>query len=148
MKHHWMRAWTFALALGIAMMPLPTLAASPTGLWLTGAGDAKIRISKCGRGICGSVVWLKEPMDSKTGKRQVDDNNANPRLRNRPIIGLRILNMPKQSGPDSWSGTIYNADDGKTYQGGVTSQESATLTVRGCVSVFCGSETWTRAGAQ
>lgn len=44
-----------------------------TGTWLTQAGDAKVRVSKCGAGICGVVVWLKEPIDSATGKPQVDD---------------------------------------------------------------------------
>lgn len=38
-----------------------------TGTWLTQAGDAKVRVSKCGAGICGVVVWLKEPIDSATG---------------------------------------------------------------------------------
>ena len=31
-----------------------------TGIWLTQAGDAKVRVSKCGGGICGVVVWLRD----------------------------------------------------------------------------------------
>ena len=31
-----------------------------SGIWLTQAGDAKVRVSKCGGGICGVVVWLKD----------------------------------------------------------------------------------------
>jgi uncharacterized protein (DUF2147 family) len=48
-------------------------AGSPDGIWLTQAGDAKVRVSKCGAGICGVVVWLREPIDPMTGKPQVDD---------------------------------------------------------------------------
>ena len=145
MKNHRRRTRTFVAALVGLMMPLPTMAGSPIGVWLTRAGDARIHVSRCGAGICGSVVWLKEPIDPNTGKPQVDDNNIDPKLRKRPIIGLRILSMPKPTGPESWSGTIYNADDGKTYQGTVALQESTALEVRGCLSIFCGSETWTKA---
>lgn len=33
--------------------------ADPTGIWLTQAGDAKVRVSKCDGGICGVIVWLR-----------------------------------------------------------------------------------------
>ena len=86
-----------------------------TGIWLTQAGDAKVRVSKCGGGICGVVVWLKEPIDPATGKPQVDDKNPNPALARRPIIGLPLFSGMRPAGPNKWSGQIYNADDGKTY---------------------------------
>jgi uncharacterized protein (DUF2147 family) len=40
---------------------------NPTGIWLTQAGDAKVRVSKCSGGICGVVVWLKDPINPATG---------------------------------------------------------------------------------
>ena len=43
-------------------------ALEPSGVWLTQAGDAKVRVSKCGGGICGVIVWLCEPIDSATGR--------------------------------------------------------------------------------
>ena len=67
--------------------PAKAQAAGPDGIWLTQAGDAKVRVSKCGAGICGVVVWLRDPIDSATGKAQVDDKNPNPALTRRPIIG-------------------------------------------------------------
>ena len=39
-----------------------------TGVWLTQAGDARVRVSKCGGGICGVIVWLRVPIDPATGK--------------------------------------------------------------------------------
>jgi uncharacterized protein (DUF2147 family) len=48
------------------------------------------------------------------------------------------------AGRDRWSGRIYNADDGKTYDGSVTLQGSTSLKIEGCVAMFCGSEIWTR----
>jgi len=62
-----------------------------SGIWLTQAGDAKVRVSKCGGGICGVVVWLKDPINPATGKPQVDDKNPNPSLARRPMIGLPLF---------------------------------------------------------
>ena len=81
----------------------------PTGIWLTETGDAKIRVSQCGSAICGTVVWLKAPIDPATGKPQVDDKNINPALSHRPIIGINIFAAMKPVGDRKWSGRIYNA---------------------------------------
>jgi uncharacterized protein (DUF2147 family) len=93
--------------------------ADPTGVWLTQAGGAKIKISKCGAGLCGTIIWLKTPIDASSGKPQVDDRNANRALANRPIIGINIFSGMKPTAGNTWSGTIYNADDGKPYSSDV-----------------------------
>src|ERR1700726_3579796 len=113
-----------------------------SGIWLTQAGDAKVRVSKCGGGICGVVVWLKDPIDSATGKPQVDDKNPNPALARRPIIGLALFSGMRPAGPNKWSGQIYNADDGKTYASKISVAGPSTLKVEGCVGALCGSEDW------
>ena len=82
------------LAAAFLIISLPAFAADPIGLWLTQEKDAKVRIAKCGKDtICGTVTWLKEPIDPKTGKPQVDDKNRDPALQDRKIIGLRIFSM-------------------------------------------------------
>lgn len=117
-----------------------------TGVWLTQAGDARVRVSKCGGGICGAVVWLKEPIDPATGKPQLDDKNQNPALKRRPIIGLSLFSGMRPSGPNKWSGQIYNADDGSTYTSHVSVTGPDALKVEGCVGPLCGGETWSRVG--
>jgi uncharacterized protein (DUF2147 family) len=121
-------------------------AGEPTGVWQTQAGDARVKISKCGRGICGTVVSLREPVDPATGKPQVDDKNPNPALKKRPMIGLSLFNGMQPSGPNKWSGQIYNADDGGTYASSVSVAGPDALRVEGCVGALCGGETWTRVG--
>ena len=116
------------------------------GIWLTQAGDAKVRVSKCGGGICGEVVWLKDPINPTTGKPQVDDKNPNPALARRPMIGLPLFRNMRPSGPNRWSGQIYNADDGNSYASNISVSGPDTLKVEGRVGAFCGGETWTRAG--
>ena len=123
----------------------PAYAADPTGTWLTQKSDARIRVSHCGKGVCGTVVWLKEPIDQKTGKPQVDDKNPDPAKRDRKIIGSRIFSM-QPGGENKWAGSIYNADDGRTYTASITAPGPTTLEVQGCAGPFCGSETWTRVG--
>jgi uncharacterized protein (DUF2147 family) len=117
---------------------------SPDGIWLTQAGDAKVHVSKCGSGICGVVVWLKEPIDPLIGKPQVDDKNPNPALAKRPIIGISLFLGMRPAAPNQWSGQIYNADDGKTYASKISVTGPATLKVEGCVGALCGGEDWSR----
>src|SRR5436305_5995228 len=140
----------FFITLVAALLAAPSAraqdAGEPAGIWLTQAGDARVRVSKCGGGICGVIVWLREPIDSATGKPAVDDKNPHPALKTRPMIGLPLFSGMRPSAPNKWSGQIYNADDGGTYASSVSMAGSDSLHVEGCVGALCGGETWTRAG--
>ncbi|WP_213288925.1 DUF2147 domain-containing protein [Bradyrhizobium sp. sGM-13] len=139
----------FIIAISAALLAAPSAfaqGAEPTGVWLTQAGDARVKISKCGGGICGVIVGLKEPIDQATGKPQVDDKNPNPALKQRPMIGLPLFSGMSPSGPNKWSGQIYNADDGGTYASSVSVTGADTLKIEGCVGALCGGENWTRVG--
>src|ERR1700675_3122286 len=138
----------FLIAISMALFgALPARAQAGgdvSGIWLTQAGDAKVRVSKCGGGICGVIVWLKDPIDPATGKPQVDDKNHNPSLARRPMIGLPLFTGMPPAAPNKWSGQIYNADDGNTYASNISLSGADTLRVEGCVGALCGGETWTR----
>ena len=140
----------FIIAITAALLAAPAVhaqgATEPTGVWLTQAGDARVRVSKCGGGICGVIVGLRDPIDQATGKPPVDDKNPNPTLKNRPMIGLSLFSGMHPSGPNKWSGQIYNADDGSTYASNVTVTGPDTLRVEGCLGALCGGENWTRVG--
>lgn len=118
----------------------------PTGVWQTQAGDARVRVSRCGGAICGTIVWLRDKIDASTGKPAVDDKNPDPARRNRPMIGVQIFINMKAAGPNKWSGQIYNSDDGKIYTSNISVSSPDILKVEGCVGAFCGGESWTRAG--
>ena len=140
----------FIIAISAALLAAPSAraqgAGEPVGVWQTQAGDARVKVSKCGGGICGVIVGLKEPIDQATGKPQVDDKNPNPALKKRPMIGLSLFSGMHPSGPNKWSGTIYNADDGNSYASNISVTGADSLRVEGCVGALCGGETWTRAG--
>ena len=138
------------IAIATAFLAAPSAraqgAGEPTGVWLTQAGDARVKVSKCGGGICGVIVGLRDPIDPGTGKPQLDDKNPNPNLRKRPMIGLPLFSAMQPVAPNKWSGQIYNADDGGTYASSISVAGPDTLKVEGCVGALCGGETWTRAG--
>jgi uncharacterized protein (DUF2147 family) len=138
---------SFILAILAALLVAPATKAEagggPNGIWLTQAGDAKVRVSKCGGGICGVVIWLRDPIDPATGKPQIDDKNPNPSLARRPMIGLPLFMGMRAAGPNKWSGQIYNADDGRSYASNISVSGPDTLRVEGCVGALCGGESWT-----
>ncbi len=133
------------LAIGAATGP--TLAqnsavmqgADPTGLWRVADGKALIRVVDCGSALWGVVAWERKP-----GR---DIHNPNPALRRRPTLGMPILrHMRPGQDPGHWDGTIYNAEDGQTYDASISLSNADTLHVEGCaLGILCGSENWTRA---
>ena len=147
---------TAAVMLALVAAAAPANAEEFIGTWLTANSDARIRVAKCGKALCGTVVWLRNAVDPKTGQPPVDDKNPkdkhpiwvidrtpNAGLRGRKILGLRIFAM-EQDNTDSWTGGIYNSDDGQTYRGRLVPRGEDELEVQGCAGSLCGSEVWTK----
>lgn len=84
------------------------------GYWLTAEDDSQIQIYKASNGkYYGKVAWIRDVKD----RDKKDDNNPDPKLRERKIMGLQLLNgfiyNPKKK---EWSkGTIYDPNNGKSY---------------------------------
>jgi uncharacterized protein (DUF2147 family) len=117
--------------------------ASPIGLWLAKDG-AKIRISPCGRNLCGFIVQSNPQIDPASGRPPTDKNNADPAKRNRPLVGVEILTSMHQDGPTKWSGQLYNDDDGKIYSGNLIELGPSSIRIEGCSLGICGGENLTR----
>ena len=105
------------------------------GIWKLNSGKVTVRITPCGSGLCGAIVGLAKPLDKK-GRPKVDKENPNESLRNRPLIGLTILANMKPAGENKWQGTIYNADDGRTYSS-YMNLSGRSMKVKGCVGPLC-----------
>jgi len=92
------------------------------GQWYTENNESKVVITKENGKYVGAIIWLKEPLygkdEAETGKPKRDKNNPTKRLRNRPIVGLRILKgFTFNARDNSWeNGTIYDPESGKTYK--------------------------------
>ena len=114
------------------------------GTWLSGDGDGWIEVRMAGDGLSGEI--LGSPNDSDD-RPDADENNPDPALRDRPLIGLNLFSGFEYAGDGRWKGgTIYDPNSGKTYRCVVTLVDANTLEVRGYVGVplLGRTETWTR----
>ena len=117
------------LALGAMVLSGAARAADPMdprGLWLRQEGGVQFSFYDCGEGLlCAKVVAADNPED-------------------RAGIGTVILRGAKKVAANEWRGTLYNADDGKSYDSHIGLTGPDELRVEGCVGPLCGGETWIR----
>ena len=142
-----MRVHIPLLATGLLILSSASLpAASVTGNWFTHKAKSIVKITRCGAGVCGRIVWLRKALNSE-GHPVRDERNRNERYRGRKVLGLRTFSGLKRAGPRLWSGLLYNPDDGRTYQGSITLLDASSIRVEGCRlgGGACGGRRWTRA---
>jgi len=136
MRRTWLAAAASLMALGT--LAYAQAAEDAVGVWLNPANQSHTEFYKCGDGVCGKIV---KAVDGQT----TDDKNPDAAKRSRPIVGLVIMQGAKKAGPNSWSGTLYNRADGKSYSGTLTVKSKNSVELSGCVAaVFCSTTTFTR----
>ena len=154
MRHH---AFSAAMGLLTAAVLAPcsqSQAASvdPTGYWMKpdAERESKIQVFKCGKSkslLCAKIAWLKEPNDSK-GRPLHDVRNEDASARDRPIVGLMIFAGLAPSAPGTWTGQIYNPEDGHIYSATLTVVSRKQILLRGCKAwLLCGEKQWLRTAA-
>ncbi len=123
-----------------AVAALSLLAASPAtaqpptggvaGVWIDHTGQGAVEITPCGSHMCGSVVWLKDPLKkSKSG---------------RPICGTQILGDLRKRPGDAWEeGWIYNPEDEERFSAEIKLKNESTLLVTGYLGIKLLGETFT-----
>ncbi|HEV7135107.1 MAG TPA: DUF2147 domain-containing protein [Steroidobacteraceae bacterium] len=131
------------LAAALMMAAVTAHAQTPSvlGYWRTPAG-AVVRIAPCGQWLCVEIAEL-----SRGNHRFTDMRNPDPRLRGRPLCGLRIGAGFLETDPQHASrGRLYDPKSGHTYSGQMAA-EGNVLRLRGYlgVPIFGRTETWSRA---
>jgi len=123
------------------------------GKWFTEGHKSIVEITKHDNGkYYGKIAWMKEPVygpgDPEAGKAKHDRENPDKSLRDRPAMGLPLLNdFSYNTDKKEWTGgTIYDPERGKTYKC-IMRLEGKTLKVRGYIGTpILGRTTeWTRA---
>ncbi|KAB7727266.1 DUF2147 domain-containing protein [Rudanella paleaurantiibacter] len=110
------------------------------GEWLSDQKDRRIQIYRQGGSYFGRITW-------GTGTVSNDEKNPNPTLRNRPLLGLVLLQNLRFDGKNTWQdGTIYDPREGKTYACKVSLESNNRLNIRGFMglSMFGRTDVWTR----
>ena len=111
------------------------------GNWLTEDKSAIITIEPCGRQLCGSIARI---LVNRPGRPWTDSHNPDPALRNRPVLGMRIISG-LNPGKERWDGgRIYDPQSGKSYKSYLQPNPDGSLKVAGCILVFCQAQRWTR----
>ena len=132
---------TLALAPALlAAAPAAQDANAVIGRWKTETRNSIVEIRRCGASICGRILASEALRTNPTLK---DSRNRDTALRGRPLRGLQILGGFRQDGKGWSGGTIYNPEDGKTYDADITLTDANTLSLRGCVfKPFYKTQTW------
>ncbi len=128
----------------IALIAVPSMAAAPApiaGRWKTDDGKGVVVMAACGNKMCGRIerLLVKQPAGG-----QLDERNPDKAKRERKVTGLQIYWDLVPSG-DGWKGEGYSPEDGRYYKAHLRVKGSK-LTMKGCVSVFCRTVTWTKMG--
>lgn len=112
------------------------------GRWKTETRNGIVEITRCGTSLCGKILGS----DGLTANPALKDvNNKDEKLRGRALKGLQILGGFSFKDGVWDKGTIYNAEDGKTYGARISSIDENRLKLRGCIFVpLCKNQTWTR----
>ena len=139
----------------ILLMATIAFSAGPNdilGIWKTEGDESKVEIHRCGEKICGTIIWLKNPVytdgrEGEVGTPVIDRKNPDPALKSRPVLGLRILEGFTAEGVNSWgNGTCYDPKSGKIYRGKIHLAAPDRLELRGYIGIplFGRSSVWTR----
>jgi uncharacterized protein (DUF2147 family) len=111
------------------------------GLWRTDDGKGIVRIGPCGTQTCG---WIARVLDSGKNVPATDIRNPDPKLRNRPILGLPTLTGFTREGATWKGGRAYDPKSGRSYRATLGLNPDGSLKVTGCVLIICRSLRWTR----
>lgn len=113
------------------------------GVWLTEARDSKVEITRRGETCSGKVVWLAEP--ERDGAPMRNGKNANPALRDRPVMGIEILSGFVRDASGHWrGGQIYSPRQGRSYPAelALAGDDRLEITVR--AGILSKEVVWTR----
>lgn len=125
----------------------PAMQPSPVGVWIDHTGRGAVEIAQCGPGLCGRIVWMKQPLD-KAGRPLRDSMNENVRLRDRSICGLQVIGGVQPMRDGSWDrGWIYDPEQGESFDVELRLRAPDVLQVKGYKGLKFLSETyqWRRA---
>lgn len=136
------------LAGGTVLALTGSAAASPVeGTWRTLNGS-EIFVQPCDEGYCGSLSHIVIPPEQSGLCRSLDKdtfaplildyNNTDRALQTRSLLGAQMLTLRPTGDPNSFVASIYNAQDGKIYDGMAWVLNDSILRFGGgCVASIC-----------
>lgn len=122
----------------------PAAASGIAGIWSTGSEGGRVEIYRCGAAFCGKIIDARRLRGNPDLR---DVRNSDPKLRQRRIKGLVVLNG-FTGGPRSWEGgPVYDPESGDgAPRGRLKLLPDGKLELKGCVAFFCRTKIWSKIG--
>ena len=112
------------------------------GYWLT--SQSIVQVKNCDKSLCAIIehLFVDDDIDPKS---IMDSNNKKKSLRDRPLIGINLLEefpsnpLGKKVLKD---GKIYDPGRGRVFKSNLYLLDDGTLKVEGCLMGICDHEIW------
>ena len=136
---------TTSLVMAASALAMPATSAAAQdridGTYRDSGGYVEVTVAPCGNARCGTITRI---LRDKPGEPDNDAYNDDPALRDRPILGIRLLTGLRWE-DGAWRGRVYNPEDGNTYRTEVRRRANGSLEVKGCVTFICRTRVWPQA---
>ena len=135
----------------VKAQPSPAAPAAATtdvmGVWIDHTGRGAVEIVPCGTKVCGYIYWVADSV-VKNGRPVMDGKNPDPKRRSQPLCGTQVLinltrEKPARLGNVWGGGSIYDPEQGETFDAEVKLQSANELSVMGYAGLKFLSETYT-----
>jgi uncharacterized protein (DUF2147 family) len=104
------------------------------GVWRNPKNSVHVEIKPCGGGrACGVVIWANA--DAVADARKGGTPN---------LVGLQLLRDFALQKSGSWKGKVFVPDLNMTLSGTADFPDATTMKAKGCLLLFCKSQTWRR----
>jgi uncharacterized protein (DUF2147 family) len=125
-------------ALLLAALALPASAqrsTGPEGVWRNAKNSVRIRVARCGPGLCGHVVQA-------SAQAQADAAQGGTAR----LVGTDLFRGLVREPDGLWYGQVYVPDLGRSVEGTLEQTGPNTLVAEGCLfaGFGCKAQTWTR----
>ena len=112
------------------------------GYWLT--SQSIVQVKNCDKNLCATIeqLFVDDDTDPKSIK---DSNNKKRSLRDRPLIGINLLEDFPSSALGMKvlkNGKIYDPGRGRVFKSNLHLLDDGTLKVEGCLISICDHEIW------
>ena len=112
------------------------------GFWLT--SQSIVQVKNCDKNLCAIIehLFVDDDVDPKS---IMDSNNKKRSLRDRPLIGINLLEeFPSNPLGKKVlkNGKIYDPGRGRVFKSNLYLLDDGTLKVEGCLMGICDHEIW------
>ena len=112
------------------------------GYWLT--SQSIVQVKNCDKNLCATIehLFVDDDVDPKS---IMDSNNEKKSLRERPLIGINLLEeFPSNASGKKVlkDGKIYDPGRGRVFKSNLYLLDDGTLKVEGCLMGICDHEIW------